>query len=70
MSQFGMQMPGARAKRSAAPDVYTALAAAATIFLAIACVVMFQMGAKVGPDGNAFGLQEPGNIKLKDMGNN
>lgn len=68
MSQFGMQMPGARAKRSSSPDVYTALAVAATIFLIAACLVMYQAGSKVGPDGNAFGLQEAGSIKLSQQG--
>jgi len=64
MSQFGMQMPGARLKRSASPDVYTGLMVLATAFLLAGCVVMFGAASKVGKGGSAFSLQEAGKIEL------
>lgn len=64
MSQFGMQMPGARLKRSASPDVYTGLMVFATFFLLAGCIVMFGAASKVGKGGSAFTLQEPGKIEL------
>ena len=63
MSQFGMQMPAGR-KRSSNPDVYTGLALIATVFLATACVVMFQAASKVGKAGTAWELQDPKKIEL------
>lgn len=65
MSQFGMQMPAARIKRGGGPDVYTVLAFVACCFLAVALGVVFNAGKKVGPDGNAFGIQEAGAQKIK-----
>lgn len=65
MSQFGMQMPGGRAKRSASMDVYAGLAFLAVAFLVTACVMVFLAAQKVGPDGNPFGQQQVGQIKLK-----
>ena len=65
MGQFGMQLPGGRAKRGASPDVYTALAAMAVVFLIAALAVMFVAGGKVSKDpGNPFSLQEEGKIVL------
>jgi len=64
MSQFGMQMTG-RGRRGSTPDVYTALAAMATVALLVACGVMYLAAAKVGKDGNPFGFQEPKNVVLK-----
>lgn len=64
MSQFGMQVPGGRVRRSASADVYTALAAVAVIFLVAAVVVMYFAGSKVGKDGSPIGLQDPTSIKL------
>lgn len=58
MSQFGMQMPGGRARRGGSPDAYTALAFAAVVFLAAACVFMYLAASKVGKDGSAFGMQD------------
>lgn len=58
MSQFGMQMPGGRARRGGSPDVYTAMAFAAVVFLAAACVFVYLAASRVGKDGNAFGLQD------------
>ena len=70
MSQFGMQTAGGRIKRGASPDVYTAMAAVAVMFLLAASVVMFFVaGPKVGKGGNAFGLQEVGKIELKGPSN-
>lgn len=65
MSQFGMQMPGARLRRGATPDVYTGLAVIATAFMIGAAVVMYGAATKVGKGGSAFELQEPGKIELK-----
>lgn len=65
MSQFGMQMSGGRMKRGSTPDVYTALAAAATVALAVACAVMFNAASKVGKDGSPIGLQTPHDIKFQ-----
>ncbi|MFO0831525.1 MAG: hypothetical protein U0637_06740 [Phycisphaerales bacterium] len=58
MSKFGMQMPAQRGKKAATPDVYTAMAVMACLFLAAACFVMFQAAGKVGPGGNPFGIQQ------------
>ncbi|MCC6426498.1 MAG: hypothetical protein IT435_06725 [Phycisphaerales bacterium] len=68
MSQFKMQMPGGRARRSAWPDVYTALAFVAVAFLIAACVVMWQAGMKVAPAGagSPFDMQQSGQIKLAE----
>jgi hypothetical protein len=63
MAQFGMQMPASR-KKASGITVYTAMAIVSCVCLAAACAVMFFFAGKVGPDGNAFGLQEPKNIKL------
>ena len=65
MSKFGMQMPAQRGKKAASPDVYTAMAVMACLFLAAACFVMFQAGTKVGK-GSAFGIWGDGEkIDLK-----
>ncbi len=65
MSQFGMQMPGGRAKRSASMDIYTALGFAAVAFLVVASVMMWQAAAKVGKGGAPFELQKAGAIETK-----
>lgn len=64
MSQFGMQMPGGRMRRAASPDVYTGLMALAVVALLAASILVYLQGAKVGPDGNAIGLQDPDRISL------
>ncbi len=64
MSQFGMQMPGGRAKRGSSLDVFTVLAFLSVVMLAIACGVMWVAASKVGKDGNAFEMQEKGRISL------
>lgn len=65
MSQFGMQLPGGRAKRAASLDVYTAMAFVAVLFLGVACAMMWLAGAKVGVDGNPLQIQESGKVVLK-----
>jgi hypothetical protein len=66
MSQFGMQMTGAQRRRASGPDVYTALAVLAAVFLAAACAVMFKASAAVGKDGSPFGIWKQGDrIDLK-----
>jgi hypothetical protein len=47
MSQFGMQMPGGRGGRGAAPDVYTALMFVAVVALGIAVGLLWQAGTEV-----------------------
>ncbi|MFN5945891.1 MAG: hypothetical protein ACK5ZG_05775 [Phycisphaerae bacterium] len=64
MAQFGMQAPAGRQKKASGLNVYTALAALACVSLAVACAVIFMYGSRVGKDGNALGLQEPGKIQL------
>lgn len=68
MSQFGMQMPGGRGKRGSSPDVFTLLAFLSVVALIASCVVMWFAASKVGKDGNAFSLQEPGQIMLPASG--
>ncbi|QOI99250.1 MAG: hypothetical protein HRU70_01595 [Phycisphaeraceae bacterium] len=67
MSQFGMQMPASRAKRGASLDVFAVLAFLSLVFLAVACVVMYQAASKISPDGTPFTFQaEPGgNTEMK-----
>ena len=64
MSQFGMQMPGGRTKRGSSPDAFTALAVVATVFLGVACALMWRAAAHVGVDGSPYALQDVGKIKL------
>jgi len=65
MSQFGMQMTGAQRRRASGPDVYTGLAVIATVFLVVACAVMYRAASKVGVDGNPFGIQQAGPNQVK-----
>jgi hypothetical protein len=69
MSQFGMQMPGGRQSRSAAPDVYTALMFVAVVALGAACALLWIQASKVGVDGSPFKLQEEGRISLPEQSN-
>jgi len=65
MSQFGMQMPGGRAKSTPTLNVYTGLLFLAVAALATATAIVWIQGGKVGPDGNALALHEEGQpIKL------
>jgi hypothetical protein len=68
MSQFGMQMPGGRSRRSSMPDVYTGLLALATFALLAACIAVFTQAGSVGKDGSAVALQEPGNVRIQSAG--
>ena len=54
MSQFGMQMPGGRAARSASPNAYTAILAFAVVSLAVATAVMWQAGTQVATPDTAL----------------
>ena len=66
MSQFGMQMPGGRARRSAGVNVYTGLLFCAVVALAVGCGFMWIATAKVSPvAGNPFSLQQAKQIKLQ-----
>ncbi|QYU67796.1 hypothetical protein J4558_23405 [Leptolyngbya sp. 15MV] len=65
MSQFGMQMPGARMRRSASMNVYTGLLFCAVVALAVACGFMWVAAGKVGANGQPFELQPSGRITLK-----
>jgi hypothetical protein len=65
MSQFGMQMPGGRARRGASPDMYAALAALAVLFMGVACFVMYQAASKISPDGTPFSFQDPKKISFQ-----
>lgn len=65
MSQFGMQLPGGRARRAASPDMFTALAFIAVVFLTAACAIMWQAASHVGKGGDPFGQQEINAIDLK-----
>jgi uncharacterized membrane protein len=66
MSQFGMQMHGARAARSASADIYTVLAFVAFVAMVASASVMFVAAQKVGKPGSTLnvGLQDPKNIQL------
>lgn len=68
MSQFGMQMQGARGTRTAGPDIYTVLAFVAVAAMIASAAVMLIAAQKVGKDGSPLGvgLQEPAQIELAD----
>lgn len=65
MSQFGMQMPGGRARRGASLDATTAVLGFAVLALIAACTVMWMAGAKVGKNGTWWELQDPKKIEFK-----
>jgi hypothetical protein len=67
MSQFGMQMPGGRLKRSASMNVYTGLLFCTVLALAVASGFMWMAASKVGVDNSPFQLQQPGKIKLSSQ---
>jgi len=56
MSQFGMQMPGGRARRMASMDVYTGLLFCGVLALAVACGFVYKAAATVAPGGSPFQL--------------
>lgn len=66
MSQFGMQMPGGRARRGASLNVYTGLLFCAVVALAVGCGFMWMAATKVSKSpGNPFDIQQAGQIKLE-----
>lgn len=65
MSQFGMQMPGGRAQRSAGPDVYTALMFVGTVAMVVAIALLWIAASKVSPSDNPFAVQDPDSVKIK-----
>jgi hypothetical protein len=65
MSQFGMQMPGGRSSKGAAPDVYTALMFIGVVSMVIAVGMLWIAGSKVSPEGNPLKIQDPSKIVLK-----
>jgi hypothetical protein len=56
MSQFGMQMPGGRTRRTASMDVYTGLLFCAVLALGVACGFIYKAAATVAPGGSPFQL--------------
>ncbi len=66
MSQFGMNMPGGQGRRAAPQmNVYTGLLFLACVSLAAACIYVYMGAAKLGKDGDPFGIQDTkGGIKL------
>jgi hypothetical protein len=69
MSQFGMQMPGGRMKRTASMNIYTGLLFCAVLGLAVACGFMWTAASKVGVNGSPFGLQDAAHIALPGQAN-
>jgi hypothetical protein len=57
MSQYGMQMPGGRTRRTASMDVYTGLLFCAVLGLAVAAGFMWKAASAVGAQGSPFQLQ-------------
>lgn len=68
MSQFGMQMPGGRMKRTASMNIYTGLLFFAVVGLAVACGVMYLAAGKVGVNSDPFALQQSGQVKIATKG--
>ncbi len=65
MSQFGMQMPGGRARRSSSVNVYTGLLFCGVVALAVGCGFMWVAASKVSAKaGNPFEIQQAKQIKL------
>lgn len=64
MAQFGMQMPGGRAAKSAGPDVYTAMAFIASAAMLAAVVMLWLAASRVSPDGSPLSVQEAGAGKV------
>lgn len=57
MSQFGMQMPGGRQNKGAAPDVYTALMFLGVIAMGVAVAMLWIAGSKVAPKDSSHPLE-------------
>lgn len=54
MSQLGMQLPGAQARRGASMNVYTGLMFVAVVCLIAAIVVVFRAGTMLAPEGQPW----------------
>ena len=65
MSQFGMQMPGGRGRRTAAMNIYTGLLLLAVVSLGVACGFMYMAAGRVGVNGQPFEFQSAGKVQLK-----
>lgn len=67
MSQFGMNLPGARQQRRAELNVYTALMVFAVVALGAAAGTLFVSAGKLSPEGsgNPLALQKAGSVKLE-----
>ncbi len=68
MSQFGMQMPGGRARRSASMNVYTGLLFGGVVALAVACGFMYRAATSVAPGGNVMQFHETEKVQLTTAG--
>jgi hypothetical protein len=64
MSQFGMQMPGGRMRRTASMNIYTGLLFVAVVALATASGFMWVAAKKVGVAGNPFQIQKSGAVQI------
>jgi hypothetical protein len=67
MSQMGLQMPGARTVRRPQLNVYTALAFAAVVILAIATGLVWTASARLSPESGVmapFAVQDENNIRF------
>ncbi len=65
MTQMGIHVPGARARRAGGMDIYTGLAFVAFVFLAAACVLVWKSAGLVGKNGEALGIHEPAPAKIQ-----
>lgn len=67
MSQFGMQMPGAKRPRTSSMNIYTGLMLVAVVCLLGAVIASFRAGQMVGPGGDfmaALKIHPQGQIQL------
>jgi len=67
MSQMGMQMPGARTIRRPQLNVYTALAFAAVVILAIAAGIVWNATLELSPEAGLtapFAVQDENNVRF------
>ncbi|MEK6701500.1 MAG: hypothetical protein AABZ53_04495 [Planctomycetota bacterium] len=65
MGQFGMQMPGGRARGGSSLDMFSVMAFLSFVALAAGCVAMYLAAVKLSPDGSPFALQDTGKDKIK-----
>lgn len=62
--QFGMRMPGGRARSTPEIDIYTGLMFLSFVLLILAIVVVYMQGSKIGKDGQAWALQDSERVEL------